>query len=197
MALNSTTLSTAVLVSDTVINLTSTTGVSTPTPPVGPVTYMVVEGEVMVVTAFNGTSGAPVGVARGQNGTRAVAHNSSAPVLIFNAGDFGSLYFFGVDQLALKSSLSLSVGAPVASANTITPTIWGPDTCFHVTGTTVIKTITAPTGFLQGECTIIFDAAGTWDATGNIAVASSTTQTTTYVTFLYDAKAAKWYPSKI
>lgn len=197
MSLNKTTLSAACAVNDTFITLASTTGVTAPNFPVGPVCYIVVENEIMVVSSFSGVSGSAVGVVRGQNGTKQLAHGNTAPVLVFYATDFGSLYNQGLVQHNFNVSFGLIVGAPVASANTLAPSVWGEGTCFHVTGTTVIKTITVPNGVLQTKITIIFDGAGTWDATGNIAVASSTTQTTTATTFLYDAEAALWYPSKV
>jgi len=198
MSLNTTTLSAACAVNDTQLSLTSTTGVTAPNFPVGPACYIIVEAELMLVSAFSGVSGSAVGVVRGQGGTKQVAHGNTAPVLIFLATDFGSIYNLGYDlQHPFNASFGLSVGAPVASATTISPSVWGRGTCFHVTGTTTIQTITVPSSVLQTEITIIFDGACSWGNSGNIAIGSSGTQTTTFVTFLYDAKAAKWYPSKI
>ena len=197
MALNKTTLGAACAVNDTSITLASTTGVSAPAFPTGPVTYIIVENELMVVNAFSGVSGSAVGVTRGQNGTKQVAHGNTAPTLVFYATDYGSLYNQGLVQAAFNTSFGLIVGAPVANATAITPSVWGPGTCFHVTSTGAIATINLPTGVLQTQCTIIFDAAATWTSGGNIAIASSGTQTTTAVTFFYDAQAVKWYPSKI
>lgn len=94
------------------------------------------------------------------------------------------------------------IGTAIASANTIAPT----SAVHHITGTTVIKTITVPTGALSGsKVTLVFDAVGSWDATGNIAVASAncapggTAGSQAIVagqayTFVYDAGTAKWYP---
>lgn len=198
MSLNTTTLSAACGASDTTLSLTATTGVTAPNFPVGPTCYIIVENELMVVSSFSGVSGSLVGVVRGQNGTKQVAHSTSAPVLIFNAGDYGSIYNMGFDlQHPFDATFGVIVGAPVASATTIAPSVWGRGTCFHVTGTTAIATITVPSGVLQTELTIIFDGACTWTSAGNIAVASSTTQTKTAVKFVYDAATTKWYPSKI
>ena len=197
MALAKTTLSAACGVNDTSITLASTTGIVAPNFPVGPVCYIVVEGEMMVVSTFSGVSGSAVGVIRGQNGTKQLAHATSAPVLVFLASDYGSLYNQGLLQHNLNATVNLVVGAPVASATSITPSVWGPGTCFHVTGTTQTSTIALPAGVLQTQITIIADGACTWTTGGNIAIASSGTQTTTAITFFYDAKAATWYPSKI
>lgn len=197
MSLNKTTLSAACGVNDTSISLTSTTGVSAPAFPTGPATYIVVENELMIVSAFSGVSGSAVGVVRGQGGTKQVAHGNTAPTLVFLATDFGSLYNQGLVQAAFNVSFGQIIGAPVASATTIAPSVWGPGTAFHVTGTTALATITVPTGVLQTQVTMIFDGACTWGSGGNISVASSNTQTNTTVTFTYDAQSAKWYPSKI
>lgn len=196
MSLNTTTLSSAIAQSDYFINLTATTGVTAPALPTGPTTYIICENELMVVTQFSGVSGSPVGVARGQNGTKQVAHATSAPVMIFNAGDFGSIYSLGFDlQHPFDASFGQIIGAPVATATTIAPSVWGRNTAFHVTGTTAVATITLPSGVLQTEVTLIFDGAASWTNGGNIAVASASTLTDVAVKFIYDAKTTKWYPS--
>jgi hypothetical protein len=184
---------------DTVVNLVSTTGVSIPTPPVGPVTYLLCENELMTVSIFSGTSGAPVGVARGQNGTKAIAHNSSAPVYVFAAGDYGSLYSLGTEQILFKSAISQIIGAPMTGA-TIAPAIFGPDTAMHFTGTTALVTITLPSGVLATQITLIFDGSAsglTWTAAGNISVAGTATTAKSAVTFFYDPSTSKWIPSRL
>lgn len=87
-----------------------------------------------------------------------------------------------------KGYFMSALGSNVASANTITPT----GALFHVTGTTLIKTINVPyTGF-TGTITIIPDGAFTTDTSGNIATAS-TAVAGQVMTMTYDG--TKWYPS--
>src|SRR5262249_32247788 len=86
--------------------------------------------------------------------------------------------------------------ASAISSNAITPS--GP--LIHVTGTTVLKTITLPATFQNGSVTLIFDGSGsglTWDATGNINVAGTSTTAGSAVTFTYDRSISKWIPSRL
>lgn len=201
MALNKTTLSAACAVNDTSITLASTTGVSAPSFPVGPVVYIVVENEIMLVSSFSGVSGSAVGVIRAQNGTKQVAHGNTAPVLVFFSTDYGSLYNAGLVQAAFNVSFGQIIGAPVASATVLTPSVWGPGTAFHVTGTTQSTSIAIPAGVLQTQVTVIADSTWTWatgGASGSAFLASSTaTQTGIATTFILDAKAGVWVPSHL
>lgn len=196
MALNTTTLSTAMTVSDTVVNLTATTGVNVPNYPVGPFTYIIVEQELMIVTQFSGTSGDPVQVSRGQNGTKCVAHAISAPAFIFLSTDnytgvYGALQF--------SNPIQEVVGSPVTGA-TITPTVWGPGTLMHYTGTTNLATINLPAGVLATRVTLVFDGSAgglTWVATGNISIGGTLAAAKSAVTFVYDVSTTKWIPSRV
>jgi hypothetical protein len=97
----------------------------------------------------------------------------------------------------------LQIGVPakanntIASATTIAPTAY----VTHITGTTTIQTMTAPTDFAQtngGGCLIlIFDGVAPWNNAGNIFVAGTPTTAGTSVEFCYDNASAKWYPSRI
>jgi hypothetical protein len=82
--------------------------------------------------------------------------------------------------------LASNVGAVIASTTTIAPTSF----MQHVSGTTAIKTITAPTGFL-GLIYLIADGAWTTITTGNIGLAI-TAVANQAVPFVYDG--ATWYP---
>lgn len=88
--------------------------------------------------------------------------------------------------------------ASAISSNAITPS--GP--IIHVTGTTILKTITLPSTYTDGPITLIFDGSGSglqWDATGNIGVAGTATTAGSAVTFTYDRSLAtpKWIPSRL
>lgn len=194
MALNATTLTAAIGVNDTSFAVGSVTGITAPnfTTGVG-ITYLFVEQEYMQVTAVNGLV---VSVLRGYSGSPASAHGASAPVLAGLPSDFSGL---PVSIKAQQDFYPNNIGwsAPIVSANTITPT--GP--LFHMTGTTIVKTINPVPGSLEGgTVTIVFDgsAAGlTWDATGNIAVAGTSTTAASAVTFVFDQGSGKWHPSRL
>jgi|SRR6266850_11738 len=203
MAINATTLSAAVAVTDTSVLLASLTGITTPNYQIGDptrgisggVTYLFVEQELMKVTGLIGTVGATV--VRGELGTVASAHGASAPVISGLPADFPKF------QPALQSAVPAypipfqGWSAPVAGANTNVAT--GP--YFHLTGTVIMKTLTAPAGVVEGgEITIVFDGSGaglTWDATGNIAVAGTATTAGSAVTFVFDSGSNKWHPSRL
>ena len=89
---------------------------------------------------------------------------------------------------------ALEVGANIASAATIAPT----KSITHITGTTAISTITAPTGFTgtnRGGClTLIPDGLWSTNTSDNIALAT-TAVVNKALTMCYDAGTTKWYPS--
>jgi hypothetical protein len=82
----------------------------------------------------------------------------------------------------------------IASATTIAPTAQ----IFHVSGTTAIATITAPTACTQTgmgcEITIIPDGLFTTTTGGNIALASTAVVSRALI-MTYDPATVKWYPS--
>lgn len=203
MAINATTLSAAVGTTDTVFSIASQTGVTAPNYQVGDplkgisggVTYGFVEQEIVKVTGLVSTTGCTV--VRGELGTVASAHGASAPIIFGLPSDFPNF------QPALQSAVPAypikfqGWSAPVAGGNTNVAT--GP--YFHLTGTTIMKTLTAPAGVVEGgEVTIVFDGSGaglTWDATGNIAVAGTATTAASAVTFVFDSGSGKWHPSRL
>ena len=154
MAINSTTLSGAVAVSDNSVGVASATGISAPTPQTGAgVTLLKIDDEMMYVVSLIGTQ---VQVLRGQYGTQQTAHELSAPVLIGAPSDFPNFVpTQGVSAQKLPYNYS-AVGAPLAiTSNTIAP-LYG--YIHHVTGTTVLKTITVPAGTVSGgKVTLVFD----------------------------------------
>jgi len=159
----------------------------------GGVTYLLIEQELLKVTGLIGTVGATV--VRGELGSIVAAHGASAPVVSGLPADFAGF------TPAVKTAVPpyplpfQGWSAPVVMANTVVAS--GP--YFHTTGTVIMKTLTAPAGYVEGgEITISFDgsAAGlTWDATGNIAVAGSVSALST-VTFVFDQGSGKWHPSR-
>lgn len=82
--------------------------------------------------------------------------------------------------------------AALASANTIAPT----DLIHRITGNTTIKTITPPNPYFNGPLYLLnTDASvGTWDTTGNIALAGTMTRYKLFG-FVFDPATNLWYPS--
>lgn len=190
MSLNATTLSAAITLNQTSFGVASATGISNPNFTTGAnVTYLFCEGEMMLVQSVSGTQ---VSVTRGVYGTQATSHVSGAIVLAGLVTDFSNFTpSQGVEVPQVNRFAA--IGAPVASAATITPTA----NLFHVTGTTATATINLPTNFVEGEITVIADGIWTWTSAGNIAVAGTVTTAGSMVSFRYDANTAKWYPSRL
>jgi hypothetical protein len=157
------------------------------------VNYIVVEQELMIVTAISGTT---ISVSRGQVGTKAVAHATSSPVASFLSTDnYTGVY--GVTPYT--NPINPVIGSPL-TGTPITPTVYGNGAMIHFTGTTALVNITLPTGVLATEVTLIFDGSGsglTWTAAGNISVAGTATTAKSSVTFRYDVSTAKWIPSRL
>lgn len=87
--------------------------------------------------------------------------------------------------------LNDQVGGVIASAATIAPT----HKVHHVSGTTAIVNITVPHEGFCGPIFLIADAVWSWTAAGNIAVVPAATVVVGRAyPFVYDRKAAKWYP---
>lgn len=87
-------------------------------------------------------------------------------------------------------TLTPGTGSAIASAATIAPA----NRVHHVTGTSAISTISAA-GMTDGEIlTLIPDASFATTTGGNIAV-GSTAMVNRALRFIWDAGAAKWYPS--
>lgn len=197
MAITATTCSGAIAVGDQQFSVASATGISNPTNPTGSgFTYLKVDNEMMFVVDVTGTL---VTVLRGQQGTQQVAHVASTPVLIGSPSDFAN--FVPVQNVSaphLPYNFS-PIGPPLAiTSNTIAPTN---GYIHHVTGTTILKTITKPSGLVSGgKVTLVFDGSGSglqWDSSDNIAVAGTATTAASYVDFFYDPASAKWIPSRL
>ena len=88
----------------------------------------------------------------------------------------------------------MTVGGNIASASTIAPT----ESVHHVTGTTTISTITAPSGFAVsgagGQITLIPDGLWATNTAGNIALATTAVVSKALI-MTYDNATSKWYPS--
>ncbi len=198
MAITTTTLSAAVNIYNTSFGVASATGIVNPNFSVGSplqsgVTYAICEEEMMQVTSVVGTV---VSVLRGQYGTVAGSHNASTPISFGLASDFPA--FIPAIKTAVDSNPQrfTTFSSPVAGAATNVAT----GALFHLTGTVAMVNLTAPTGFLGGEITIVFDgsAAGlTWTAAGNIAVAGTATTAASAVSFFFDPGSGKWHPSRL
>ena len=213
MALTATTLSAAITATQTTFTLASGTGIVVPnftaTPPgtiVGTVGYLLIEQELMQIQQVNG---AVVTVQRGYNGSLAVPHAITSPVLSGFSQDF---FAFVPSQKSDQPYLPLSIafGGPVTGA-VITPTA----AFCHFTGTTALTTINLPNYLNLGgaypgyypenpiagaQVNLVFDgsAAGlTWTAAVNIGVAGTLAAAGSMVTFTYDPNTSKWYPNRV
>ncbi len=195
MAIHATTLSAAITASDTNFGLASTTYCTDPISTTGSgLTVLVVDNEVMAVVKVPASG--QVQVLRGQNGTRAVSHAASCPVLTGSPSDFAGYTPAQSSTVPLQNKFQ-GVSAPVAAATSITPS----GKVFHITGTTQTTDIVLPAGFVEGSFTVIPDAIWTWTTGGTagtaIAVAGTVTAAYITVTFTYDAATGYWYPSRV
>lgn len=212
MAITVTTLSAAVLLTDTVVNVTSATGITAPNYQIGNplagisggVTYLLIEQEMMKVT---GVAGTVISVARGELGSQASAHTNASIVTAGLTTDFPA--FSPAEQTAVPALPLKFQGfsGVVASAAAIT----APSAFFHVSGTTQITTMAPPAGYEQGgEINIVFDAASSWATGGAVSgtvgapgtfypfnASSTAVQTGNYATFILDLNIQKWIASRL
>jgi hypothetical protein len=197
MALTARTLAAAMLAGDTVVSLDSATGVTAPnfTTGVG-ITYLLVESEFMLVTGVTAVS-TVFTVQRGVLGSAVSPHAITATALAGVPTDFaGQAIAVKAQQDPSPTGQLYGMGGPVAAAATIVAT--GP--LFHVTGTTVTNIITPPSGFIEGQITII--AEGAWsftssNVTNGISCSGTVTTANSCITFLFDAGTSRWYPSRL
>lgn len=195
MSINATTLSAAITASQTAIQVASATGITAPnfTTGVG-VTYLKVDSELMLVTGVSGTF---LTVVRGQMGTQAVAHVSSAVVIAGLVTDF-PVFAPEITSFATSTQYNFAPIGPPLTGATISPS---GGFFHHFTGTTALVTINVPAGCVSGGAiTLSFDGSSsglTWTAAGNIAVAGTATTAKSCVTFFYDPSNSAWYPSRL
>jgi hypothetical protein len=110
-------------------------------------------------------------------------------------GFFGILKFVETPNNYGVGGAGNPVSSPSAlsvTANVVTPT----GLVSHV-GAGLIKTITVPWVGFGGFIVLIADAVFTWDATGNIALAGTSTAIGRAILFTYDQVAGKWYPTVV
>jgi hypothetical protein len=195
MAITSTTTSGAITAYQTTFAVSSTTNITAPVLTTGSgLTYLYIEAELMQVTAVpvSGT----VSVVRGTNGTKAVSHLTSTPVIIGGVSDFPVFTpQVGAFQTEVQNRYA-SLSAVVASSATIV----APSNFFHVSGGTAINIITPPANFVAGEITIIFDSACTWtssNVTNGISASGTSTTAASAVKFYFDANTLRWYPERL
>lgn len=204
MSITTTTLSGACTATDTVIGVTSATGMTAPVFTTGAGwTYLLISQEMMKVEAVNGTF---ITVARGQLGTRQVAHTNAATVLIGAPADFPA--FTPAERVSI-STVPISF-EPSEAAVVMAAQIVATGAFFHTTGTVQATTMTFPggVGFVSGEVTIVFDGSGsglTWTTGGTgvagtsaaFAVAGTATTAGSMVTFRFDPVSNRWHPSRL
>lgn len=195
MAINATTLSSAVALTDLTVTVASATGITAPNFQTGSgITYLLVEQELMQVTSVTGTV---IGVIRGINGTCSGAHATGVYVIAGLPTDFTQFSpAIKAQQDFLPNTNTGFSGSIVGTATELPPGAY-----YHRSGTVALVTLTLPAGVVSGaEINIVFDgsAAGlTWTAAGNISVAGTATTAQSLVTFVYDAGITKWIPSRL
>lgn len=220
-ALTQTTLSAAVGRGDTVIPLTSVTGISAGSllaGTVGTQLYVVdlgeIIGEIMNVVSVSGNNATVT-----RSPSAAVAHASGAMVLAQQPQAFQKYNPTGTTDGAwtpwvntitgeqwIYSSITgtwipgfgnnsgpTQVSAAVASAaGAILPS----GKLFHVTGTAAVTGFTIPVGGVGVGFSIIPDGVFSWTTAGNIALAG-TAVVNKILTFTWDASNSKFIPSYI
>lgn len=191
----------------------------------GAVLYIVdigaTQGELAYVTSVTGTT---IGVRRGMNGTKAVAHANTAMVLVGPPGSFYSTDAQGSCTTAstaytpyvnvangrqwLCSSATnvlawvpgwQNTAAPVAATATVASAagvILPSGPLFTVSGALAITGFTIPVGFKSGSFSIIPTGAFTWTTAGNVGLAG-TAVVGRVLTFTWDPVAGKFYPSYV
>jgi hypothetical protein len=221
--LTQTSLSTAALASDTIINVTSATNINAPNVRGGVVGSQLYvqdpgsKGEIMPVVSVSGTV---ITVRRGGGGTQATAHTNGAMVL---AGQPN--WFYSYDPQGACTAANTYV-TPFVNTNTgaqwlcSTVTLswvggWNNDYAsptttaavasvaglttpsgplFHITGSNAITGWNIPVGFAFGSFTVIPDAIFSVTATNNSATAT-TAVVGKPIVFQYDPGTAKFYAS--
>lgn len=222
-ALTSTTTTAAVLVNQTVIPVTSATGITS-----NPRTLIFVidknnrTGEMMSVTAVNGTN---LTVERGIAGSRG-AHATGAYVIIgsalseaqsFQRSDASgpctaaqTMFTPWINvvngQQFLCSTLTLTwvpgwnttglPAGPTADVASAAGVVLPGGPLFTMTGTSAITGFTLPVGFAGGGFCVVPSGAFTWTTATNIAVAG-TAVVNRLLCFTYNVVTAKWVPSYV
>src|ERR1700691_946254 len=194
MAITTTTLSAAITLNQLSFGLASTTNVVAPVSTTGAGSFILIDREMMQVVG--GPVSGTVQVIRGVYGTRAVAHSASSGVLISaTQADFPT-FQPSIDSYNTNLNRYQGINAPVAAAAVLVAS----GAFFHVTGTTASSSMTPPTGFVEGQITIIADAIWTWTSTtaaNGFAQAGTVTSAASTVTFTYDAGTSLWYASRL
>src|SRR5215469_3134973 len=212
------TVSSAILTTDTFINVTSATGITASNfqgpgtgtnPGTGTVTYLLVEQEMMQVISVAGTV---LGVKRGMLGTRAMPHPTLTPFTFGLNTDFLGFHPAIREFVPVQpEAIAMGASAVVASAASIV----APGPLFHVSGTTTITNMQPPTSALLSQSgpnseenyvtgfkvTIIFDSTAHVASGGGgtgVAFASTTAANVaaTAADFILDNSTgtALWYP---
>lgn len=193
MAITATTLSATINGYQTSFALASTTNVVAPVSTTGVGSFLLIDREMMQVTAvpISGT----VQVVRGVYGTKATTHNASSGVLISaTQADFPT-FQPAVDAFNTNLNRYGGVNAPVAAATALVAS----GAVFHVTGHTASTSLVPPTGFVEGQITVIADDTWTWTSAttpNSFAQAGAVTSLGSTVTFTFDAATQLWYASR-
>ena len=226
IALVQTTLSAAISANQTTFSVASATGISAPSGGFMQKIYVIplngTKGELMTVTAVNGTaiSVSRLDMFKSSHPTGSIVLVASIDPTIDGFKEYNPTGAPATDpglatpwvnvltgEQWIWSSISLqwvpgwnnpsSVKGPTAAVASAAGVILPSGPLFHVTGALAITGFTIPVGFAGGSFTIIPDAAFTWTAAGNIALAG-TAVIGKALTFTYDSGDAKVFtPSYI
>lgn len=216
--LNAPTLAAALSTTTSTVQLSSATGVTAPGPNQTNLVVLVVDNEAMLVQTISGTTAT---VARGQYGTRRVAHLSGATVwvapdkaLVRGARPSGSctrtnlpyvpLVYISPGESTGRSGDTfdclggqfVQTNQPVAffgSTVTNATSITPTGTSFKISGTGAIATIVVPAGWAAGNCLYIEPLAAYTTGTGGNILIASTAVIGKVMIMCWDG--AKWLPS--
>lgn len=152
MPITATTLSAAVLASDTFITVASATGITAPNfQTAAGITFLMIDQERLLVMGVNGTQ---IAVLRAQGGTQAVAHVSGQRVAIGLPTDF-PIY---QESLASEQLSQVTLGARVQNAIALTGSadaVLSSVPGFYVIKTAGVDAITIPTPVAGDEGNVI------------------------------------------
>jgi hypothetical protein len=170
MAITATTLSIAAGSADTIINVTSATGITAPNFQTGAgITWLLIDQEYLQVMSVSGTA---ISVLRGQGGTQSKAHTKLAILSIGLPTDFKKYQEIVADESAIQltaNGLVRPAFVLTGSADAIDPTIPG----FYLIKTAGVDamTIITPTAASEGNLIEIYsDTANAHTLTAATAV---------------------------
>jgi hypothetical protein len=221
MALAYTTVTAAMLATDTSLSVTVGTGFSASifqaatNPAVGIQTYGLIDQEmVQIISGTFGSGVSPMNVKRGMLGTRAMPHAALTPIIFGTNLDFLNFVPAIKAFTIVQPDIGFQAAGPVVAS---AASIIAPSSLFHVSGVTNITNMQPPTSALLSQSgpnseenyvngtrvTIIFDSTALVTTGGGgtgpaFAAATLAATAGTFCDFILDTSsgAALWYPSR-